>query len=104
METKIINFADFDPDELDFEAEILEQINTNPNITTGALSKQLEAEREEILTALERLYGNMYRMEAVNQWMTTKRISRVLDSLYNEKIEQVRQDKPAEKPENNNIQ
>ncbi len=96
MEEKIVNFADFDPDELDFEAEILEQINLKPEITTDALSTSLEAEHEEILTALERLYGNIYRMEAVKQWITTKRISRVLDSLYNEKINRLRKDKGSD--------
>jgi hypothetical protein len=85
-----INFLDYDPNELELESMILEYINKNPEITTEILSKDLEIEISDIVVALERLKGNQIRLAAVNQWIATKRITNVLDTYYNKRIDEIR--------------
>jgi hypothetical protein len=86
-----INFLDFDPNELELESKILGYINKNPEITTDILSEELKIEITDIIEALERLKGNQIRLAAVNQWIATKRITDVLDTYYNKKIAEIRE-------------
>ena len=88
-----INFLDFDPNELELESKILEYINKDPKTTTENLGKELEIEITDIIEALERLKGNQIRLAAVNQWIATKRITDVLDTYYNKKIDEIREQK-----------
>ena len=85
-----INFLDYDPNELELESKILEYINNNPEITTDILCEELDIEITNIVDALERLKGNQVRLAAVNQWIATKRITNVLDTYYNKKIDEIR--------------